>query len=83
MSQRLARKSMIVTGADSGIGRAIAQVFAAEGAFFTVKACWAKMKEQNYGRIVLTSSTTGPITEPSKGASGALSPSRFLQERRD
>lgn len=33
-----------------------------KGAFFTVKACWAKMKPQNYGRIVLTSSITGPIT---------------------
>lgn len=30
--------------------------------FLTVKACWSKMKEQNYGRIVLTSSITGPIT---------------------
>jgi 3-oxoacyl-[acyl-carrier protein] reductase len=33
-----------------------------KGVFFTVKACWRKMKEQNYGRIVLTSSITGPIT---------------------
>ena len=33
-----------------------------KGVFFTVKAAWAKMKEQNYGRIVLTSSITGPVT---------------------
>ncbi|HKS30053.1 MAG TPA: 3-oxoacyl-ACP reductase FabG [Pyrinomonadaceae bacterium] len=149
MTQRLAQKSAIVTGAGSGIGRAIAQVFASEGAkvlvtdvneeaarqtvqliretggeahafkvdvtnrgeveamareaverygridvlsanagiypsasidemteedwdkthdinlkgvFFTVKAVWSKMKEQRYGRIVLTSSITGPLT---------------------
>lgn len=33
-----------------------------KGTFFAVKACFARMKEQNYGRIVLTSSITGPIT---------------------
>lgn len=33
-----------------------------KGAFLTVKACWARMKTQRYGRIVLTSSITGPIT---------------------
>jgi 3-oxoacyl-[acyl-carrier protein] reductase len=33
-----------------------------KGTFFAVKACFARMKEQNYGRIVLTSSITGPVT---------------------
>ncbi|MET0877550.1 MAG: SDR family NAD(P)-dependent oxidoreductase, partial [Tardiphaga sp.] len=32
MSQRLAGKSILITGASSGIGRAIARRFAAEGA---------------------------------------------------
>lgn len=36
MSRRLAQKSTIVTGAGGGIGRAIAQVFAAEGAMVLV-----------------------------------------------
>ena len=149
MSKRYADKSVVVTGAGSGIGRAIAQAFGAEGAkvlaadldegaaretarsiedaggqargvkadissgaeveamansavahygqldvlcanagiypsatiddmseqdwdrtndinlkgtFLSVKACWAKMKSRNYGRIVLTSSITGPLT---------------------
>jgi len=33
-----------------------------KGTFFAVKASFARMKEQNYGRIVLTSSITGPVT---------------------
>lgn len=33
-----------------------------KGTFFAVKACFAQMKDQHYGRIVLTSSITGPIT---------------------
>jgi 3-oxoacyl-[acyl-carrier protein] reductase len=33
-----------------------------KGTFLTVKACAAHMKEQKYGRIVLTSSITGPVT---------------------
>lgn len=33
-----------------------------KGTFFAVKACFARMKEQGRGRIVLTSSITGPIT---------------------
>jgi 3-oxoacyl-[acyl-carrier protein] reductase len=33
-----------------------------KGTFFAVKACAALMKKQNYGRIVLTSSITGPVT---------------------
>jgi 3-oxoacyl-[acyl-carrier protein] reductase len=33
-----------------------------KGVFLTVKACWVRMKAQKYGRIVLTSSITGPIT---------------------
>ncbi|MFN8628341.1 MAG: SDR family NAD(P)-dependent oxidoreductase [Candidatus Binatia bacterium] len=31
-------------------------------AFLTVKACLPRMKRQRYGRVVLTSSITGPIT---------------------
>ena len=30
--------------------------------FFAVKECFAQMKERRYGRIVLTSSITGPVT---------------------
>ncbi len=33
-----------------------------KGMFLAVKACLPHMKKQNYGRIVLTSSITGPIT---------------------
>jgi 3-oxoacyl-[acyl-carrier protein] reductase len=33
-----------------------------KGIFFAVKACLPQMKKQKYGRIVLTSSITGPIT---------------------
>jgi 3-oxoacyl-[acyl-carrier protein] reductase len=33
-----------------------------KGTFFAVKACFARMKAQRYGRIVLTSSITGPVT---------------------
>src|SRR5262249_8104187 len=33
-----------------------------KGTFFAVKACASLMKKQNYGRIVLTSSITGPVT---------------------
>ncbi len=33
-----------------------------KGVFFSVKACFARMKENGGGRIVLTSSITGPIT---------------------
>ncbi len=33
-----------------------------KGTFFAVKACFAQMKGQRYGRIVLTSSITGPVT---------------------
>jgi len=33
-----------------------------KGTFFAIKACFARMKVQNYGRIVLTSSITGPVT---------------------
>ena len=33
-----------------------------KGTFFAVKACFARMKAQHYGRIVLTSSITGPVT---------------------
>lgn len=33
-----------------------------KGALFAVKACLPRMREQHYGRIVLTSSITGPIT---------------------
>jgi 3-oxoacyl-[acyl-carrier protein] reductase len=33
-----------------------------KGTFLTTKACAARMKQQNYGRIVLTSSITGPVT---------------------
>ncbi len=33
-----------------------------KGMFLAVKACLPPMKKQNYGRIVLTSSITGPIT---------------------
>jgi 3-oxoacyl-[acyl-carrier protein] reductase len=33
-----------------------------KGTFLTVSACLAQMKRQNHGRIVLTSSITGPIT---------------------
>jgi 3-oxoacyl-[acyl-carrier protein] reductase len=33
-----------------------------KGTFLAVKACAAVMKKQNYGRIVLTSSITGPVT---------------------
>jgi 3-oxoacyl-[acyl-carrier protein] reductase len=33
-----------------------------KGTFFTVKACFARMKAQHSGRIVLTSSITGPVT---------------------
>lgn len=32
------------------------------GTFFAVKACFPSMKQQHYGRIVLTSSITGPHT---------------------
>lgn len=32
------------------------------GTFFAVKACFPAMKQQRYGRIVLTSSITGPYT---------------------
>jgi 3-oxoacyl-[acyl-carrier protein] reductase len=33
-----------------------------KGTFFAVKACFARMKARRYGRIVLTSSITGPVT---------------------
>jgi len=33
-----------------------------KGTFFAVKACLPQMKKQNWGRIVLTSSITGPLT---------------------
>lgn len=33
-----------------------------KGMFLAVKACLPHMKNQNYGRIILTSSITGPIT---------------------
>ncbi|MCP4180938.1 MAG: 3-oxoacyl-ACP reductase FabG [bacterium] len=33
-----------------------------KGTFLTVKACLPSMKKNNYGKIVLTSSITGPIT---------------------
>src|SRR5262249_20114768 len=33
-----------------------------KGTFFAVKACAAVMKKRTYGRIVLTSSITGPVT---------------------
>jgi 3-oxoacyl-[acyl-carrier protein] reductase len=33
-----------------------------KGTFFTVKTCLPAMKAQRKGRIVLTSSITGPIT---------------------
>jgi len=33
-----------------------------KAAFLTVKACLPQMKQQRYGRVVLTSSITGPIT---------------------
>lgn len=33
-----------------------------KGTFFAVKACFARMKAQHYGRVVLTSSITGPVT---------------------
>lgn len=33
-----------------------------KGTFFAVKACLPYMREQAYGRVVLTSSITGPIT---------------------
>jgi 3-oxoacyl-[acyl-carrier protein] reductase len=33
-----------------------------KGTFFTVKACLPQMIKQNYGKIVITSSITGPIT---------------------
>jgi len=33
-----------------------------KGAFLSVKACLPQMREQGYGRIVLTSSITGPVT---------------------
>ncbi len=33
-----------------------------KGTFFAVKACLPQMKKQNWGRIVLTSSITGPYT---------------------
>lgn len=34
----------------------------AKGAFFALQACVPAMREQGYGRVVLTSSITGPIT---------------------
>src|SRR5262245_29890248 len=34
----------------------------AKGAFFALQACVPAMRERGYGRIVLTSSITGPIT---------------------
>ncbi len=33
-----------------------------KGAFLVMKACIGQMKDQGYGRIVLTSSITGPVT---------------------
>jgi 3-oxoacyl-[acyl-carrier protein] reductase len=33
-----------------------------KGTFFAVKVCFARMKPQRYGRVVLTSSITGPVT---------------------
>jgi len=33
-----------------------------KGTFFAVKACAARMRERQYGRIVLISSITGPVT---------------------
>src|SRR5262249_34929841 len=33
-----------------------------KGTFFAVKACYARMQERRRGRIVLTSSITGPVT---------------------
>jgi 3-oxoacyl-[acyl-carrier protein] reductase len=42
------------------------------GALHTVQACVPAMRERRYGRIVLTSSITGPITgQPGFGAYGA------------
>jgi 3-oxoacyl-[acyl-carrier protein] reductase len=34
----------------------------AKGALYTIQACLPQMREQAYGRIVLTSSITGPVT---------------------
>jgi 3-oxoacyl-[acyl-carrier protein] reductase len=33
-----------------------------KGALYTIQACLPQMREQGYGRIVLTSSITGPVT---------------------
>src|SRR3569832_2322419 len=33
-----------------------------KGTFLAVKACAAQMRQRKYGRIVLTSSITGPVT---------------------